>query len=718
MLQQTNASHRDTGHHILAPNPVAEFEARARENGVLIDHAIADDKINRVPVEGKGSYNTSGSYKLLVEPDGFAFGWAKNWVTGQHVDYCCRSPSPERDDEWRDRLARARATAECEREKDKADRLSKSMAEFHAADPCQSHPYFTEKGVPVPADCRVNEKGSALVPVYADGKPVGFERILAVPPADGPRKRHCSGGLTDGFHWADGTDDVIYVAEGIAKSMAVNAATGAKTFTSFGQGRLLSCAKFAREIHPDAKIIIAGDQSDDPTRGPQKAREAAAAVSGAYVLPPVAGEDWDDLLRLRGAGAVREALNPTALDGEVLVPGEGVQRHAIVVDDKSRPIWNMTNALTVLSTHYDWHGVFGLNQLTGKRVVFRALPGSDEKIDGWRDLMDDDYTAVQAWFNRNAYPRATSDITVNAVRAVSRAFAFDPLTSYLDGLRWDGKQRIDTWLTDYLGADDGPQRRAYGRKWLISAVARAYQPGCKADYMLVIEGDQGLRKSSVMRALAGGDWFSDNLPPMGTKDASEHLAGRWIIEVAELDSMNKAGIETAKAFITRQTESFRPAYGRESISQPRRCVFVGTTNRDNWLNDSSGGRRFWPVRVGHIDIEFVSRDRDQIWAEAVAAYRSGESWWLDGETEALARQDQAERLNTDPWQPDIAGYLSGKAQVAIADILWECLFIEKAKRTRGDSSRVTVVLQSLGWRRDGQFTSGTNKGQARYAPVH
>ncbi|PTE13298.1 virulence-associated E family protein, partial [Pseudogemmobacter blasticus] len=488
--------------------------------------------------------------------------------------------------------------------------------------------------------------------------------------------------------------------------------------TSFGQSRLMACAELVRSLYPDAEIIIAGDQHGDPMRGPDAARKAAAAVQGTCVLPPNAGEDWDDILRLRGAEAVREALCPVALDGEVLMPGEGVERHAIVVDNNGKPIWNMTNAITVLSTHYDWRKVFGFNKLTGKRVVFRALPGSGEKINGWRDLMDDDYIAVQAWFNRNAYPRATADITVNAVRAVSHAFSFDPLTDYLGALRWDGKPRIDTWLIDYLGVQDGPQRRAYGRKWLISAVARAYQPGCKADYMLVLEGEQGLRKSSVMRVLTGSAWFSDNLPPMGTKDASEHLAGRWIIEVAELDSMSRAGIETAKAFITRQTESFRPAYGRETISQHRRCVFVGTTNRDNWLNDSSGGRRFWPVRVGHINIELVTRDRDQIWAEAVAAYRSGERWWLEGEIEALARQDQAERLNTDPWQPDIAGYLSGKAHVAIADILWECLMIEKAKRTRGDSSRVTVVLQSLGWRRDGQFTSGTNKGQARYAPAH
>lgn len=437
---------------------------------------------------------------------------------------------------------------------------------------------------------------------------------------------------------------------------------------------------------------------------------------------------------------IKKILNPStkwdfpgAVDGNTVVPftprqkaaaseadceAEAVTEVELVLDRDGKPIWNMANALAVLTTAPEWRAVFGFNALTGRRVVMRALPDTGERIKGFRDLADDDYTTVRAWFCRNGYPRATKDVSDDAVRKVARDATFDPLTDYLSGLRWDGKKRIDTWLGDYLGVADAPTSRIYGRKWLISAVARALDPGCKADNMLVLEGEQGRKKSSALRTLTGGDWFLDGLPAMGTKDAAEQLAGRWIVEIAELDSMNKAGIEAAKAFITRQVESFRPAYAREVINQPRRCVFAGTTNRDNWLSDSSGGRRFWPVRVGIIDVEAVRRDRDQLWAEAVAAFRNKESWWLDEETEALARQDVAERFNADPWQPDVVAYVSGKAEVCIRDVLSEGLCIPLERRARAESNRVSTILQSIGWWRDGQFTTGLNKGQARYVPVH
>lgn len=307
-----NASPRVTGQHFGQHDPVAEFIAEARSIGLVLDHAVDDDQIHRVPVAGKGHGNTSGSYKLSVEPDGFAYGWARNWVTDQGRDWCSRSPSAEHDAEWAERRAQARAKAERQREQEKAELLAESMREFNAAKPCQSHPYFTEKEVSVPADCRANDKGSALVPVYRNGKPVGFERILARKPDDGPRKRHCKGGLGDGFHWTDGDESTIYITEGIAKSMAVHEATGAKVYTAFGQERLLACAKLVREVYPDAQIIVAGDMDDDPTRGPQKAQEAATAVGGVCVLPPNPDEDWDDILRLRGGEALVEALRQVA----------------------------------------------------------------------------------------------------------------------------------------------------------------------------------------------------------------------------------------------------------------------------------------------------------------------------------------------------------------------------------------------------------------------
>jgi hypothetical protein len=324
----------------------------------------------------------------------------------------------------------------------------------------------------------------------------------------------------------------------------------------------------------------------------------------------------------------------------------------LVRDDKGRPIWNVANAETLLTEHPDWQGVLAFNAFTLRRVLLRPIPG--QRAGAFpRDLEDDDYTAAATWFNRHGFPKATAPIVEAAVRKVCRNATFDPLLDYLNGLAWDGTERIGSWLVRYCGAEDNAYTREAGMRWLVSAVARAYRPGCKADHMLVLEGAQGARKSSVLAALAGEEWFSDSLPPMNTKDASAYLNGKWIVEVAELEAMRRE-VDAIKAFLSRTAEDYRPAYGRENVRELRRCVFAGTTNKDDWQRDETGGRRFWPIRVGEIDVPAAARDRGQLWAEAVAAFRRGERWWLTGEAETRAHNEAAARQADDPWRPEIA----------------------------------------------------------------
>jgi len=384
----------------------------------------------------------------------------------------------------------------------------------------------------------------------------------------------------------------------------------------------------------------------------------------------------------------------------------------LVTDKTGRPFWNTANAVEILSQHPDWIGVLGFNEFTRRRVVLKPIPGTRSKTP--RNLEDDDATAVLAWFNRNGFPKASAGVAVAAIHAVAARNTFDPLKDYLNGLRWDGQKRIDGWLTTYCGAEATSYTAEAGRRWLISAVARAMKPGCKADHMLVLEGDQGARKSSALAALAGDDWFSDGLPPMNTKDASHFLRGRWIVEVAELEAMRRE-MDAVKAFLSRMVETFTPKYGRETVDEPRRCVFAGTTNKDSWLKDETGGRRFWPVKVGQIDLDAIRRDRAQLWAEAVAAFKAGERWWLEGEAEVQARNQQGQRHADDPWLCDVMAAAAGRAEVCIPDILGH-LGKLRSEWTRGDSDRVAAILKKQGWRRDGRVTSGTNKGQARYTP--
>ena len=178
---------------------------------------------------------------------------------------------------------------------------------------------------------------------------------------------------------------------------------------------------------------------------------------------------------------------------------------------------------------------------------------------------------------------------------------------------------------------------------------------------------QGAGKSSAARILAGVEYFSDNLPTMGTKDASDHVRGKWIIEVGELSVMQKSEIESTKAFISRQEERFRPAYKRKEITYKRRFVFIGKTNQGSYLRDKTGNRRFWSVRVGTIDLVALKHDRDQLWAKAIYRYRNGEKWYLTEEEGKLAAEVQQDRVSEDIWQEKLSIKLEDITEVSIAE---------------------------------------------------
>jgi predicted P-loop ATPase len=340
---------------------------------------------------------------------------------------------------------------------------------------------------------------------------------------------------------------------------------------------------------------------------------------------------------------------------------------------------------------------FALDEMMCTAMLMEPLEETEEGLP--RPVTDVDVGIVQDRLQHLGFSRISKDTVHQAVDIRAHECRFHPVRDYLNNLRWDGKPRLSNFFPVYFGADGVEYTRAIGGMFLTSMVARSLDPGCKADHMVVIEGPQGTLKSTAC-AVLGGKWFSDSLPDVSTagKDVSQHLRGKWLIEVSEMHAMGRAEAAQLKAFITRTSERYRPSYGRREVIEPRQCVFIGTTNRDAYLRDETGGRRFWPVKAGTIDIDALVRDRDQLFAEAVLQYRNGAQWWPDKEFERQhIMPQQASRYEGDAWEDPIRDYLLAKTRVTVSQVAKEALFIETPRIGTADQRRIATVLD--GWHR-------------------
>jgi predicted P-loop ATPase len=350
------------------------------------------------------------------------------------------------------------------------------------------------------------------------------------------------------------------------------------------------------------------------------------------------------------------------------------------------------NAVTAFREAPDFNELLAYNDFSTGITCSRPTPWGSS-VTEWTDQED---RLAANWLQHQGI-FVSIDVAGQAVQAVSKDRSFHPVKTYLDALEWDGIKRLDIWLNLYLGVESNDYVAAVGSRWLISAVARVYRPGCKADCCLILEGPQGIKKSTSLRGL-GDPWFTDEIADLGSKDAAMQTRGAWIIEIAELDSMSKGEVGKIKAFMSRGTDRLRPPYGKRVIESPRQCVFAGSVNHSTYLRDATGGRRFWPVTCGQIKIQELNRDRDQLWAEAVVRYRAGETWWLNTpELNHQAEQEQADRYEGDPWDQTIFEWLLGRESVSIPQVLESCLDKPKSAWTQSDMNRVSQSIRSLGW---------------------
>jgi predicted P-loop ATPase len=376
---------------------------------------------------------------------------------------------------------------------------------------------------------------------------------------------------------------------------------------------------------------------------------------------------------------------------------------------------NVGNVLLALEQEPELMNAFGYDEMLRTEVLSRPLFCNDPHF-AQRPVTDADVTAVQAHLQWFGFRRLGSGAVHDAVNKHAHAHSFHPVRDYLDGLRWDGKARLRTWLATYAGAEQTEYSEQIGTMFLIGMVARIYRPGCKLDYMPILEGEQGKLKSTLCATLAGR-YFSDQLPDITSKEAFQHLRGKWLIEVAELRAYSRAAVDHFKEFLVRDVERYRPPWGRKEVHEPRQCAFVGTTNKALYLKDETGNRRFWPVKCGEIDIDALRRDRDQLFAEAVTLYRGGVGWWPDAAFEQQTiRAEQEARFEPDAWEQPIRGYLEYRQRTTILDIATGALGYEakpppppnqyEPHPVRGtpinrlgpkEQQRIAAVLVHLGW---------------------
>jgi hypothetical protein len=406
-------------------------------------------------------------------------------------------------------------------------------------------------------------------------------------------------------------------------------------------------------------------------------------------------------------------------------PGSGDDWRTGLQVDRTGYRKNLANVALLLSHEPSWAGCLAYDEFSDRLCLLRCPPShttlpAERWPRAWRDADD---VRVALWLQREWRIEAGPELVAQAVVAVGHDQRVHPVRDYLHGLTWDGQPRLERWLTTYLGVRETVYSHTIGAMMLRAAVARVVTPGCKVDTMLVLQGEQGIGKSTAVKLLCGADWFTDDLADFGSKDAAMQLRGTWFLEIAELGAMARAEVERVKIFVSRSKERYRSAYGRHVQDQPRQCVFFGTTNAETYLRDETGNRRFWPVLCGAvqgIDLDGLARDRDQLWAEATAQVHAGLRWHLDPrqDVEALrqAKAAQSAVQERDAWENLICAYAAGKERVFLEAIFAEALGLKPERWGRSEQMRVAAILRRAGWSRHHLRTESGERVWAYLAP--
>lgn len=426
---------------------------------------------------------------------------------------------------------------------------------------------------------------------------------------------------------------------------------------------------------------------------------ALASVAGRMRVSGLNEEEiYHSLLEIN-----KKRCIPPLPESAVKTVAQSISKYPV---ERKKNIAKLAKTMEIMETDDNLKSLFRFNLFT-KDIEYANKPIFSELATTGMILSDNDFIEIKYYLSKTQGFEPEIKTIIEACVLMSRQNTHHPIRDYINNLKWDGTHRLDSWLIDYCGCEDNCYTRAVGRKVLTAAVARVFSPGCKFDFMMILEGEQGIGKSQLVGALGGG-WYLDTDIMERTKDTVDKMRGAWIIEISELVGFKKKDVESLKAFVSRQVDRERLSYRREPADFPRQCIFIGTHNPsgDNtYFYDDTGNRRFWPISCKKTDYVGIREARNQLFAEAKIYYDQGEQLYLDREDERIqADNAQKERTAEDPWMFSIKEHLTPNVtKITGKTILLDILKIPPERHFKESLMKVGRVMKELGWekKRDG-----------------
>lgn len=697
--------------------------------GLQVDTLETDGKLRRVKAEGDKGSKKSGWYVAheftLKSGRMVITGRFGNWKAGsepQAFQFDAKLTEEEKQ-KFKEQQAAQRKAAEKEKQARNKSARERAAKIWPSLPEDGDSKYLARKKIHG-FGCRYS-RGSIVVPLSRAGELLGLQFI----DADG-NKKFLTGTEKQGAYFEIDGKGAPILCEGYATGCSLRMATGRRVYVCFDAGNLESVAQSRKG---DFTIAADNDHKKSNNKGLEIAHRIKSAHPKAAIVWPAfsaddTGTDFNDLHVTQGLDAVKAYFSERARGPQAYPANFSPQpventpdqppappKPAAVGDPPPDFDWQSKikrqktkdgpGAILPLSSNIDlilrndttWQGALAYCDFS-YRIIKRSAVLPDMQAGEWEDS---DTARLAIWLsNTYGFEPTRAKITDGLIVAAQRA-RFHPVREYLGGLTWDGTERLADWLIDIYDAtaDNTDYLRVVGEKFLIGAVGRVMKPGCKMDNVMILEGRQGLRKSTSIGVLFG-DWFSDAPIPIGDKDAYQNIQGVWCSELAELDSFNKAESTSAKLFFSQVRDRYRPSYGQHAQDFPRQTIFVGTTNQGEYLKDYTGNRRYWPVKCNTVKLDLLRDNRDQYMAEALHKYSNGATWWPDDDSRAVFEEEQDQRMQVDPWQYFIEDFLleSNAGHWTSNDIISGAIKgKEPGQITRADQNRISPIMRKLGY---------------------